>query len=75
MEMALTMMALNYWPLTGFTVEQTWMTRYRKALVFAFIACVMRPTNALIWLFLGIQLIWTAKGRRTQVMVNAMVIG
>ncbi|KAI7903719.1 Alg9-like mannosyltransferase family-domain-containing protein [Cokeromyces recurvatus] len=52
-EMVFTILALNYWPLTGHCS----LRNYRIALILASIACVMRPTNALIWLFLGIHLL------------------
>ncbi|KAI8644138.1 Alg9-like mannosyltransferase family-domain-containing protein, partial [Parasitella parasitica] len=59
MEMVFTIIALNYWPLPGIvkTTGKSWVKNYRISLVFASIACVMRPTNGLIWLFLGVHLL------------------
>lgn len=75
MEMVFTIIALNYWPLPGVaTLNTSWLKRYRIALTFALIACVMRPTNGLVWLFLGIHLIWKAKGYRFQVIFNALIL-
>lgn len=75
MEMVFTIVALNYWPLPGVaTLNTSWLKRYRIALTFALIACVMRPTNGLVWLFLGIHLIWKAKGYRFQVIFNALML-
>lgn len=53
----------------------TFLSRdYRVALLLAGLACVMRPTNGLIWLFLGVQLIIGSSGRRVAVIFNAAVI-
>ncbi|OAD01713.1 glycosyltransferase family 22 protein, partial [Mucor lusitanicus CBS 277.49] len=75
MEMVFTIIALNYWPLPGIvkTTGKSWVKRYRISLVFASIACVMRPTNGLIWLFLGIQLLLCSSSR-FKVASNAMLI-
>lgn len=54
MEMVLTTIALTYWPWSGNTLN--WST-FTKSLVVASISCVFRPTNALIWGFLGLVLI------------------
>ncbi|KAG2203600.1 hypothetical protein INT47_011694 [Mucor saturninus] len=73
MEMVFTIVALNYWPLPGVVNfgERSWLKRYRISLVLASIACVMRPTNGLIWLFLGLDLIRAAKNNRIKVIFNA----
>ncbi|GAA5810680.1 hypothetical protein MFLAVUS_004106 [Mucor flavus] len=73
MEMVFTMVALNFWPLPGVVdmADATWLKDYRVALILALTACVMRPTNGLIWLFLGVQLILSAKNYRCKVIVNA----
>lgn len=76
MEMVFTMIALNFWPLPGVVdlSNPSWLKDYRIALVLALTACIMRPTNALIWLFLGIQLILTAHHYRLKVILNAAVL-
>lgn len=73
-EMVFTMLALNFWPLMK---EQRigWLARYRIALLFASIACIMRPTNVLIWLFLGLYLIITSHRKQITIILNAVVIG
>lgn len=52
LEMALTTIALAYWP---------WRLKdYKKLYIacgFAFVACILRPTNAVIWLVLGLYYI------------------
>ncbi|KAG1086988.1 hypothetical protein G6F42_020782 [Rhizopus arrhizus] len=52
---------------------KSWVKRYRISLVFASIACVMRPTNGLIWLFLGIQLLLCSSSK-FKVASNALLI-
>lgn len=54
LEMVLTTVALAYWPWSPRTID--WQG-YRTALVVASISCVFRPTNALIWMFLGLHLL------------------
>lgn len=44
------------------------------ALLLAGMACIMRPTNGLVWLFLGMKLIFGSSGRRVAVLFNAAVI-
>jgi phosphatidylinositol glycan class B len=72
MEMVFTMLALNFWPFAQQRVG--WLMRYRVALLLASIACIMRPTNGLIWLFLGLHLIITHR-KRVLIALNAAVIG
>lgn len=55
LEMVLTTIALAYWPWSSSSIID-WKT-YTVALMVASISCVFRPTNALIWLFLGLVLI------------------
>ncbi|KAK9465023.1 Alg9-like mannosyltransferase family-domain-containing protein [Lipomyces arxii] len=57
MEMALLISALYFWPLETKLNYKS----YIKALVLAAIACILRPTNALIWLYMGISLIYKHK--------------
>jgi phosphatidylinositol glycan class B len=73
MEMVFTVLALNFWP----SLQQQRvgsLIRYRIALLLAYIACIMRPTNALIWLFLGLHLIVTHR-QRIAIVFNAAIIG
>ncbi|KAI8140592.1 Alg9-like mannosyltransferase family-domain-containing protein [Fennellomyces sp. T-0311] len=75
MEGAFTTIGLCYWPLpTTDPLDSSWIRYYRIALVWASLACVMRPTNALVWLFLGLKLCYQSPGRRLAVLFNAGVI-
>ncbi|KAK9365228.1 Alg9-like mannosyltransferase family-domain-containing protein [Lipomyces kononenkoae] len=56
LEMTLLICALNYWPLEK-TAGQVSILNYSIALVLGAVACVLRPTNALIWSYLGAGLV------------------
>jgi phosphatidylinositol glycan class B len=62
LELTLTCIALSYWPWSGLDLIQL-----DKSLIFAAISCFIRPTNGLIWLILGFQLLlksgWIMKAR------------
>ncbi|KAI8374976.1 Alg9-like mannosyltransferase family-domain-containing protein [Choanephora cucurbitarum] len=72
-EMALTMIALNFWPLPNVPSSASQTKHYRIALFLAALACVMRPTNGIIWLFAGCQLLWVSQNRLA-VALNAVLI-
>ncbi|PHZ11348.1 uncharacterized protein RHIMIDRAFT_23257 [Rhizopus microsporus ATCC 52813] len=76
METILTVIALSYWPIPGVVYlgeRKEWLKEYRLALLFASIACIIRPTNALIWLYMGCQLL-SSKGKRGIIALNATLI-
>ena len=52
-EMMLTTIAFSYWPWDN-TLD---VSRITSTLTVAIIACIIRPTNALIWMYLGIRLL------------------
>lgn len=56
LETTLTVMALSYWPWSKKISKQWYLS-----LGFGFISCIIRPTNVLIWVPLGIWLLATAK--------------
>ncbi|KAK9487095.1 Alg9-like mannosyltransferase family-domain-containing protein [Lipomyces starkeyi] len=72
LEMTLLICALNYWPLDK-TAGQVNMLNYSIALVLAAIACVLRPTNILIWSYLGVAL--TIRQRSFKIVGLAGAIG
>lgn len=77
METILTVVALSYWPIPGVVhlgERKEWLKEYRIALLFASVACIVRPTNALIWLYMGCQLLLSAKGKRGIIALNATLI-
>ncbi|ORY05367.1 hypothetical protein K493DRAFT_275165 [Basidiobolus meristosporus CBS 931.73] len=60
LETSLTAMALYYWPSHSRTpTNQTeeWLGQLSKALTLAALSCVLRPTTAVIWIFLGAILV------------------
>ncbi|ANB11947.1 Gpi10p [Sugiyamaella lignohabitans] len=65
LETVLTTIALSYWPWKSFTSGSPiiW-PRFVLSLAIASIACIFRPTNALLWLFLGIHFLWTSSSSR-----------
>ncbi|KAI8811203.1 Alg9-like mannosyltransferase family-domain-containing protein [Cladochytrium replicatum] len=57
LETMFTVIALYYWPLPESNPNNQISYRdFRCALVIAVVGCLMRPTNALIWVFNGVQL-------------------
>ncbi|KAI9312154.1 Alg9-like mannosyltransferase family-domain-containing protein [Dichotomocladium elegans] len=72
MEAMFTVLSLNYWPLFDMTASK--IGEYRVALFLAACACVIRPTNAVLWLFMGTQLLLSARGFRITVLWNAFII-
>ncbi|ORY52951.1 hypothetical protein BCR33DRAFT_711359, partial [Rhizoclosmatium globosum] len=59
-ETSLTAVAMFYWP-WNYTSKTTWTASHIRnlqiSLAFAAIACILRPTNAVIWLYLGTTLL------------------
>ncbi|KAJ3190186.1 hypothetical protein HDU85_000477 [Gaertneriomyces sp. JEL0708] len=77
LETTLTVMALYYWP--RMQKGQKGMGTnsrhaYRKALILAAMGCIVRPTNALIWMFLGMRLLKQCSGFRWQLTVDTLVV-
>ncbi|BGP34484.1 glycosylphosphatidylinositol anchor biosynthesis [Rhodotorula toruloides] len=60
-ETALTVWALRYWPWDAVDTSESSLP---IALGFAATATVLRPSNAVVWVFLGGQLLWESSGRR-----------
>ncbi|CAO3651314.1 unnamed protein product [Cunninghamella blakesleeana] len=60
LEAILTIIAMNYWPFPDlqYNDSKTWLNQYRLSLFWASLACITRPTNGLIWFFLGLQLLY-----------------
>ncbi|BGP72901.1 glycosylphosphatidylinositol anchor biosynthesis [Rhodotorula toruloides] len=70
-ETALTAWALRYWPW-----DATSESNLPLSLGFAAIATVLRPSNAVVWVFLGGQLMWESSGRRRWYIIRvAALIG
>ncbi|KAI9259445.1 Alg9-like mannosyltransferase family-domain-containing protein [Phascolomyces articulosus] len=74
-ETTFTVIALNYWPSPATkNSDSNWIKNYRISLLWASLACVMRPTNALIWLFAGLRLVIQSSSHRFTVLLNAAII-
>lgn len=54
-EMVLTSIALYHWDWTG--GQRVKESSFTKALIFAFLACLQRPSNGLIWIVPGLSLL------------------
>ncbi|ODV63430.1 putative glycosylphosphatidylinositol-alpha 1,2 mannosyltransferase [Ascoidea rubescens DSM 1968] len=69
-EMILTTVALSYWPFS---------TRLNmKSLSIASVACIIRPTNAIIWLIIGIDFLVSKKNSKNfkiNVIIYSLIIG
>ncbi|KAK7207622.1 Alg9-like mannosyltransferase family-domain-containing protein [Myxozyma melibiosi] len=72
LESTICVCALNFWPLKE-SAGPNVMRRYFFALVLAAIACVLRPTNVLIWMYLGAVLIYKQPSAR--LIVIAVLVG
>ncbi|KAL0076653.1 Alg9-like mannosyltransferase family-domain-containing protein [Phycomyces blakesleeanus] len=73
MEMVLTILALNYWPLQN-CPDQNWRKHLRFSLGLASLACLMRPTNGIVWLFLGLHLLANRPRYRWEIAFEAATI-
>ncbi|ORX56164.1 hypothetical protein DM01DRAFT_1366683 [Hesseltinella vesiculosa] len=77
LETTLTILAMNDWPWPDIDSLDfpSKLTKYRQSLFWASLACVARPTNAIIWVYLGLQLLYrVAPKYRGLVLANALVI-
>lgn len=70
LEMALTTIALTYWPWRPHRISSF---KYVLSLIVASASCAFRPTNALIWLFLGSILVLKTN-RKSFVLSLAIII-
>ncbi|KAI8926169.1 Alg9-like mannosyltransferase family-domain-containing protein [Entophlyctis helioformis] len=78
LEACLTAIALYYWPWPRSRRDARPLRRdFRISLALAACACIIRPTNAIIWAFLGVSLLLRKGARRLPVILDvlsAMVI-
>ncbi|KAH9901522.1 glycosyltransferase family 22 protein [Cubamyces lactineus] len=75
-ETALTTVALSYFPWD--TNVRRWRGDLWKALFFAALACAIRPTNAVIWVYMFAYLLWVSRKRGNDMayaIVSAVCIG
>ncbi|KAI0822851.1 glycosyltransferase family 22 protein [Trametes gibbosa] len=75
-ETSLTVVALSYFPLHA-NMSQ-WRTDLQKTILFAAVACAIRPTSAVLWIYMFTHLLWTLRKRPKDtlfVIINACWIG
>ncbi|KAG2736134.1 hypothetical protein G9P44_000224 [Scheffersomyces stipitis] len=58
-ETALTTIALRYWPWN--TTSDIQYDSFLTSIAFGAVSCIVRPTNAIIWMYLGIYYLWTIR--------------
>ncbi|SJL00694.1 uncharacterized protein ARMOST_04007 [Armillaria ostoyae] len=82
LETSLTTIAFSYYPWDASTRLSPQLiynrSKIRKSLAFAALACAIRPTNAVIWIYLFSNLVWALRGyRRTLLFLlcDAIAIG
>lgn len=57
LESTMCIVALYYWPFPTLKPRLGKLRTYSIAICFAALSCVLRPTSAILWIFLGIQLL------------------
>ncbi|KAI1794633.1 Alg9-like mannosyltransferase family-domain-containing protein [Ganoderma leucocontextum] len=75
-ETSLTTIALSYFPWD--IAIPSWRTELRTASLYAAVACAMRPTNAIIWVYAFAWLLWRLRKRPRDillVLINALFTG
>ncbi|KAJ3323239.1 hypothetical protein HDV06_002006 [Boothiomyces sp. JEL0866] len=70
LEATLTIIALYYWPGRRSTRRE-----FRIALAFAAFACIIRPTNVLVWVYMGGTLLSIFSHRTLSIVYDASVTG
>ena len=76
LETSLTTVALSYFPWDSSLAS--WRTDLRKCLCAAALACAVRPTNAVLWIYLMMTLLWQLRsiGREyLAVLRDVLVVG
>ncbi|KAH7926671.1 glycosyltransferase family 22 protein [Leucogyrophana mollusca] len=79
-ETSLTTIALSYFPWDSITSSRPVSPRVdvRHCAVFAALACILRPTNAIIWVYMFGALLWRFRGQKCTLLVlirDCMTIG
>jgi GPI mannosyltransferase 3 len=70
----MTCVVLNASKLIVFYICQSFFRDFRISLAWAALACIIRPTNALIWAFLGLHLIFKARSHIQAIIANTAAI-
>ncbi|KAI0647344.1 glycosyltransferase family 22 protein [Trametes meyenii] len=69
-ETSFTTVALSYFPWD--VNSSRWSQDLNKTLLFAALACAIRPTNAVIWVFMFAWLLWTIRGRPSVILATIL---
>ncbi|CAN6466607.1 unnamed protein product [Victoria cruziana] len=77
LEAVLTIMAIYYWPSLKCSspTHELQITSRKTALVIAAFACIIRPTNAVIWIYLGTLHLFEARDKVKFVFTEVAPIG
>jgi hypothetical protein len=78
LETTLTIVALFYWSITMKSKAQqntNWMTSRQSALTVAAVSCVIRPTNGIIWIYMGVLHLFQARDRFQFLLAEVFPIG
>lgn len=67
----MTMIALYYWPSPR--TPPSSRRDLRLALIFAALGCIFRPTNAILWVFMGAQLLRTYPHRSKPIIFDTII--
>ncbi|TPX62035.1 hypothetical protein SpCBS45565_g07106 [Spizellomyces sp. 'palustris'] len=75
MESVLTVAALYYWPWASEgNFNNIHRKHFRVSLAVASLACIVRPTNAIIWLYLGVNLVWKNTRMWKKIALDALTL-
>ncbi|EJF66110.1 hypothetical protein DICSQDRAFT_97929 [Dichomitus squalens LYAD-421 SS1] len=75
-ETSLTTIALSHFPWNSH--HSSWRNELRTALLYAAVACAIRPTNAIIWIYMFTWLLWRLRKQTHDilfVLTNAILTG
>lgn len=75
LETVLTVVSLYYWPCMRFSSSKISSSSRRWALAIAALACAVRPTSAIIWLYVGFLELLVASDRLKFIFLEAAPIG
>lgn len=74
-ECMINLVAMNYWPWTGVPQLKHHTVKLRLSMMLAFIACMMRPTSAALWICLGILELWARPNRLSFIVKDVVLSG
>ncbi|KAL2611148.1 hypothetical protein R1flu_022840 [Riccia fluitans] len=78
LETTLTIVALYYWPEgenLKVELDGRWLTSRQLALIIAAVSCAVRPTSAVIWLYVGVVHLFQTPGKFCFLLAEVIPIG